>query len=203
MNRTNYMLQIKRTNTIRQITILVIVLIVVLLVAQNSLIQVSADDDDDDEDDDNEEDLSKSLGWAAVGLFAVSSVYIAFYQTYRFTRRLSKEGRKGEIRKFIGNVFLKVRKPLLYTHYFSGLAALIVLLIHGVMLTKDDAEAVIGWVAAGVYILFIITGIILWFKIKPIWVRKKLRKTIFYIHRSLLIFIIIIAIHIAHLVIAD
>ncbi|MGC9781600.1 MAG: hypothetical protein HZR80_20340 [Candidatus Heimdallarchaeota archaeon] len=121
MNRPNYLLHFKRKNTIKQIIILVIVLFVVLLVAQNSLKQVSADDDKDDD-----EDLSKGLGWAAVGLFAVSSVYIAFYQTYHLTRRLSKEGRKGEIRKSIGNVFLKVRKPLLYTHYFSGLAALIV-----------------------------------------------------------------------------
>ncbi|MGC9781601.1 MAG: hypothetical protein HZR80_20345 [Candidatus Heimdallarchaeota archaeon] len=71
------------------------------------------------------------------------------------------------------------------------------------MLTKDDAEAVIGWVTAGAYIFYIVTGIILWFKIKPIWVRKKLRKTILYIHRSLLIFVIIIAIHITHLAIAD
>ena len=175
------------------------VLITVLLITASS---VSADDDDD-HDDDDDEDLSKDLGWASVGLFAISSVFIAFDQIYRLTRRLSKEGKQGERRRAITNVYLKVRKPLLYTHYFAGFAALVVLLIHGVMLTKDDTEAVIGWVTAGVYISYILTGILLWFKIISHKRRPKFRKAVLWIHRSLLIFAIIIAIHIVHLAFAD
>ena len=204
MNRANQLLKIQKKKSIRQITILAIALFIIILVLQSSLIQVRADDDDEDEDDDDDdEDLSSSLGWASVGLFAVSSIYIAFYQTYRITRRLSKEGKQGETRQTITNIFLKVRKPLLYVHYFAGLAALIVLLTHGIMLTDDDSGAIIGWATAGVYIFYIFTGILLWFKIISYKRNPKLRKAVLYIHRSLLIFAIIIAIHIIHLALVD
>ncbi len=198
MKRTSQLL-LKRfsSNILKHYLLLgLVVLISILLISSSS---VSAEDDDEDDDD---EDLSKSLGWAAVGLFAVSSFFIAVDQTYRLTRRLSKEGKQGERRKAITNIYLKVRKPLLYTHYFAGLAALVVLLIHGVMLTKDDTEAVIGWVTAGVYIFYIFTGILLWFKIISAKRRPKFRKAVLWVHRSLLIFAIIIAIHIVHLAIA-
>ena len=204
MNRTSQLLR-KRfsSNTVKRFLLLgLVVLIVVLLITTSSVSAKDEEDEEDDDDDDDDEDLSKSLGWASVGLFAVSSIFIAFDQTYRLTRRLSKEGKQGERRKTITNIYLKVRKPLLYTHYFAGFAALVVLLIHGVMLTKDDTEAIIGWVTAGVYIFYIFTGILLWFKIISSKRRPKLRKAVLWIHRSLLIFAIIIAIHIIHLAIA-
>lgn len=198
MKRTSQLLWKRFSSNVMKHYLLLglVVLISVLLITSSS---VSAEDEEDDDDD---EDLSKSLGWAAVGFFVVSSIFIAIDQTYRLTRRLSKEGKQGERRKAITNIYLKVRKPLLYTHYFAGLAALVVLLIHGVMLTKDDTEAVIGWVTAGVYIFYIFTGILLWFKIISSKRRPKLRKAVLWIHRSLLIFAIIIAIHIVHLAIA-
>lgn len=201
MKRTSLLLQ-KRfsSNVLKHYLLLgLIIFISILLITSSSVL---AKDEDDDDDDDDDEDLSKSLGWAAVGLFAVSSIFIAVDQTYRLTRRFSKEGKQGERRKAITNIYLKVRKPLLYTHYFAGLAALVFLLIHGVMLTKDDTEAVIGWVTACVYIFYIFTGILLWFKIINAKRRPQLRKAVLWIHRSLLIFAIIIAIHIVHLAIA-
>lgn len=203
MNRTSQLLRKRYSGNVmkRYILLGLVVLITILLITSSSVL-AEDEEDEDDGDDDDDEDLSKSLGWAAVGLFAVSSIFIAFDQTYRLTRRLSKEGKQGERRKAITNVFLKVRKPLLYTHYFAGFAALVVLLIHGVMLTKDDTEAVIGWVTAGVYIFYIFTGILLWFKIISSKRHPKLRKVVLWIHRSLLIFAIIIAIHIVHLAIA-
>jgi len=178
-----------------------VVFITFLLITSSSVL--ADDDDDDEEDDDDDEDLANSLGWASVGLFAVSTIYIIFYQIYRVTRRLSAEGKQGETRKAIRDFFLFIRKPLLYIHYFAGLAALVILLIHGVMLTKDDTEAVIGWVTAGVYIFYIFTGILLWFKIINPKRRPNFRKAVLWIHRSLFIFAIVIAIHIVHLAIAD
>ena len=199
MKRTSQLL-LKRysSDTTKRYILLGLVVLITILLISSSRVSSKKEEDKDDGDD---VDLSKSLGWAAVGLFAGSTIYIAFDQTYRLTRRLSKEGKQGERRKAITNIYLKVRKPLLYTHYFSGLAALVVLLIHGVMLTKDDTEAVIGWVTAGVYIFYIFTGILLWFKIISAKRRPKFRKAVLWLHRSLLIFAIIIAIHIVHLAI--
>jgi hypothetical protein len=205
MKRTTQLKQ-KRlfSNPIRLYFLLVLVVfITVLLITSSSVLADDDDEDEEDDEDDDDEDLASGLGWASVGLFAASSVYIAFYQFYRVTRRLSKDGKQGETRKAITNVFLAVRKPLLYIHYFTGLAALVVLLIHGVLLTKDDTEAAIGWVTAGVYIFYIFTGILLWLKIINPKRRPNIRKTVLWVHRSLLIFAIIIAIHIVHLAIAD
>ncbi|NHK30930.1 MAG: hypothetical protein FK730_06225 [Asgard group archaeon] len=168
-----------------------------------STTNITADDDDDDEDDDEFEDISNSLGWASVGLFAVSVIYIVFYQAFKLTRRISDESRLANFKTNYGTFFRRIRKPILYIHYISGLLALGVLLVHGIMLTKDDTEAIIGWVTAGVYIFYILTGLVLWFKIIPPKRKPKFRKAVLYVHRSLLLFVIVIVIHIIHLAIAD
>jgi hypothetical protein len=187
---------------IRQLAIFGLVLVLVILLVSSTSI-VADDDDDDDEDDDELEDISKSLGWASVGLFAVSIIYIVLYQTFKLTRRISDESRLINFKTNYGTFFRKIRKPFLYIHYISGLLALGVLLVHGIILTKDDTEAVIGWVTAGVYIFYILTGLVLWFKIIPPKRKPKFWKAVLYIHRSLLLFVIIIVIHIIHLAIAD
>ncbi len=200
MKRTTQLLK-KRysSNLVRQFLLSSLVVFITILLISSSSITA----DDDDEGDDDDEDLSRDLGWASVSLFVVSSIYIGFYQIYRVTRFLTKEGNQGEIRKAIMNVFLKVRKPLLYIHYFAGLAALIVILIHGIILTNDNTYSKIGWATAGVYLFYILTGILLWFKIISPKRNLKFRKAVLWIHRSLLLFAIVIAIHIIHLTIAD
>ncbi|NHJ46568.1 MAG: hypothetical protein FK733_02155 [Asgard group archaeon] len=181
-----------------------IALILALAILLISTVNIYADDDEDEEDDDDDlEDLSSDLGWASVGLFVVSTIYILFYQFFKLTRRISDEGKLANFKTGYGNFFRKIRKPLLYIHYISGLLALGVLLVHGILLTNDDSEAVIGWVTAGVYIFYILTGIVLWFKIIPPKKTPKLRKVVLFIHRSLILFVLIVVIHIIHLTIAD
>jgi magnesium-transporting ATPase (P-type) len=166
-------------------------------------VSVSADDDEDDEEDDDNEDLSSSLGWASVGLFVVSAIYIVFYQSFKLTRRISEESRLANLKTNYGNFFRKIRKPFLYIHYISGLLALGVLIVHGILLTDNDTSALIGWVTAGVYIFYILTGIVLWFKIISPKKTPKLRKAVLYIHRSLILYVLIVVIHIIHLAISD
>ena len=182
-----------------------LILFVIVLIIQNSVISVVADDEDDeDEEDDDFEDISENLAWASVGLFVVSSVYVLLYQAFRITRKFSDEGNMSEFKNNYRNFFLKIRKPLLYIHYIAGLAALVTLLIHGILLTKGDDEPIaVGWATAGIYIFYILTGVILWLKVKPLWSWRKVRKSLLYIHRSLLLFAIVIIIHIVHVAIAD
>jgi len=162
---------------------------------QFSISKVSADDGDDDDD---ENDAANSLGWAAVGLLVVSTIYIVFYQSFKITRKISNEGKLSSFKDFVAKVFRAVRKPLLYIHYFSGLAALGVLIAHGILLSRDSAASTIGWASAGIYIFYILTGLILWFKIITPKRTKKLWKVVLYVHRSLLLFAAILAIHIIH-----
>ncbi|NHJ86968.1 MAG: hypothetical protein FK734_16010 [Asgard group archaeon] len=200
------MTQLKTLNSLQKrqysnIMIFFLILLLGLMLVQ--LITTNTIADDNDSEDDDDEDLSQSLGWASIGLFVVSSIYIVFYQTFKLTRKINSEGRATGFKEFIANTFRKVRKPLLYIHYFSGLAALGVLLAHGILLTNDDSEAIIGWVSAGIYIFYILTGILLWFKIISPKRNLKLRKVVLYLHRSLLLFAAIIIIHIIHVAISD
>lgn len=192
-------------NKIRQgRTLLLLLLIIGLFILLTNNLTIDADDDDeDDEDDDDFEDISKNLGWASVGLFAVSAIYIVLYQFFRLTRRITEESKLYNFKSNYSNFFRTIRKPLLYTHYLAGLAALGILLAHGILLADDDTEAVIGWVTAGIYIFYIITGVLLWFKIIHPKRNKKFRKVVLYVHRSMLVFAIAIVIHIVHLAIAD
>ncbi len=181
----------------KKLLIVLLLLVISLVVIQFSITNVTADDDDEGDDDD-ENDLANSLGWAAVGLLVVSSIYIFFYQSFRLTRKLSSEGKLSGFKNFVANVFRAIRKPLLYIHYFSGLAALGVLIAHGILLTRGDTAAAIGWASAGIYIFYIFTVLLLWFKIVAPGKTKKLWKAVLYVHRSLLLFAAIIAIHIIH-----
>jgi len=181
---------------------ILMVLFITILIVQTSIIQVRADDEN--EDDDDSKGISNSLAWASVGLFVISSIYILLYQTFRITRNFSDEGNFSNLKNNYRIFFLKIRKPFLYIHYIAGFLALVTLLIHGILLTKGDEEPVaIGWATGAIYIFYILTGLILWLKVKPFWKWNKMRKSLMYIHRSLILFAIVIIIHIVHVAITD
>jgi len=157
-----------------------------------------------DEDEDND-DFAKNLGYIAIGLFVISVINIGILYVYRFSRKFFKEvSELNGIKETTRNFYLKTRKPLNYVHYFVGLAAVSVLIIHGINLTLKNSETVIiGWIAAGVYIFYILTGLIIKLKIKPIWKSKKTIRILNKIHQSIILFISIIIIHIVHVLIVD
>lgn len=202
MSNENLFLPNSEINSILKKTFLPLLLISIIFFSIHGT-NVIADDDENDDDDDFE-DISSNLGWASIGLFALSSIYILFYQLFRFTRNFSKEDDSSNLSSNYRAVFLKIRKPLLYIHYFAGFLALILLLIHGIFLSGEDGGAVVlGWVTGAFYIFYIITGIILWLKVKPFWNIKKIRKGLTFIHRSMILFLLVIIIHIVHLFISD
>ena len=167
-----------------------------------SILLVNANGEEEDEDGD---DFAKDLGIVAIALFVASVVNVGILYLYKLSRKfITEESSAYGINEATRNFYLKTRKPLNFIHYFIGLAAVTVLFIHGIKLTqKDDETVILGWITAGVYIFYILTGLILKLKIKPIWNSKKIVRILSKIHRSMILFIGIILTHIVHVLIAD
>jgi hypothetical protein len=181
--------------------IFLILFIFILIFTINPL--VLADEEEEDEEDG--EGFAKDLGIVAIALFVASIINVGILYLYRFSRKfITEESSAIGIRETTRNFYLKTRKPLNFIHYFVGLAAVTVLIIHGIKLTqKDDETVILGWITAGVYVFYILTGLILKLKIKPIWNSKKIVRFLNIIHRSMILFIGIIIAHIVHVLIAD
>ena len=161
----------------------------------------SADDDNNGDDD----DFVKDLAYVSIGLFVATAVTISVYMTNKYSRRfLGDEGKPKEVKEGIGQIYRKIRKPLNYIHYFVGFAALTTLLIHGIRFSnKDEKLVAIGWVTTAVYIFYILSGLVIWLKIRPIWNSKITIRIINKIHRSFILFIGIVVLHLIHVVMAD
>jgi len=161
--------------------------------------------EDEDEDNDDFKDRAKNLGVAALGLFSASIIYVFFYQTFINSKKILPKNDKFEERRAkIQKTFLKVKKPLSLLHFFAGGTAIILLLIHGTTLIVEGIiKALLGLTTASLYLTFGITGIIIKVVLKKFKKPKKLRRTLFKFHTSLIIFIIIISLHIAHVAYGD
>ena len=159
----------------------------------------------EDEDDDDFKDRAKNLGVAALGLFSASIIYVLFYQIFINSKKiLPKNDKFDERRAKIQKTFLKVKKTLSLVHFFAGGTAIILLLIHGTtLIVEGNIKAILGLTTASLYLSFGITGLIIKVVLKKIKRLKKLRKPLFKFHTSLIIFIIIISLHIAHVAYGD
>jgi len=162
-------------------------------------------DDDDDGIGLIEDDLAKDIGTIAIGLFAAGMLNVIVLFVYKFTRRfLDDEGKSGKIKNFTREVYLKTRKPLNYLHYLLTLGATTIIILHGIeFIRKEQEVGIFGWVAVAIFLFYILTGAIIKLRIKPLWASKKARKWINRLHRSLLIFLAVIAVHIVHVLMAD
>ena len=180
--------------------IFLIVLIFTLGVICVSSIAVAEDEEEDDF-----KDRAKNLGVAALGLFSVSIIYVFFHQTFINSKKILPKNDKFEERRAkIQKTFLKVKKPLSLLHFFAGGTAIILLIIHGAtLIVEGNIKAILGLTTASLYLSFGITGIIIKVVLKKIKRLKKLRKPLFKFHTSLIIFIIIISLHIAHIAYGD
>ncbi len=117
---------------------------------------------------------------------------------------MGNEGKAGKTKKTISSIYRKIRKPLKYIHYGSEAIAFVLLLIHGIGMTKsDDIGIIIGWVTASVYISYALTGLIIWFRLKPVWSSKSAKKVLNRYHRSLILLLVVVVIHIIHIVLVD
>jgi len=159
----------------------------------------------EDGEDDDFKDRAKNLGVAALGLFSVSIIYVFFYQTFINSKKILPKNDKFEERRAkIQKTFLKVKKPLSLLHFFAGGTAIILLIIHGAtLIVEGNVKAILGLTTASLYLAFGITGLIIKVVLKKIKRLKKLRKSLFKFHTSLIIFLIIISLHIAHIAYGD
>ena len=163
--------------------------LLILIIAVLLLSSMIAQADDDDDDDDNgigfiEDDTAKDIGYVAIGLYAAGMLNVAMLHAFKISRKLlSEEGVSGKIRNFTRETYLKTRKPLNWLHYILTFSATTIIFLHGLrFLNKDEEVGVIGWVATGIFLLYIVTGIIIKLKIKPFWFSKTVRKVIKLLH---------------------
>ena len=177
----------------------------ILTIFALGLICVSSTAVAEDEDEDDFKDRAKNLGVAALGLFSMSIIYVFFHQIFINSKKiLPKNDKFDERRAKIQKTFLKVKKPLSLIHFFAGGTAIILLLIHGTtLIVEGNIKAILGLSTASLYITFGITGLIIKVVLKKFKKPKKLRRTLFKFHTSLIIFIIIISLHITHVAYGD
>jgi len=180
-------------------------LVLVFMIFAYGLIYLSSTAVAEDEDDDDLKDRAKNLGVAALGLFSASIIYVFFYQTFINSKKILPKNDKFEERRAkIQKTFLKVKKPLSLLHFFAGGTAIILLFIHGTtLIVEDNIKAILGLTTASLYLTFGITGLIIKVILKKFKKPKKLRRTLFKFHTSLIVFIIIILLHIAHVAYGD
>jgi len=180
-------------------------IVLILLIFVLGLICVSSATVAQDEEDDDFKDRAKNMGVAALGLFSASIIYVLFYQIFINSKKiLPKNDKFDERRAKIQKTFLKVKKTLSLVHFFAGGTAIILLLIHGTtLIVEGNIKAILGLTTASLYLSFGITGLIIKVVLKKIKRLKKLRKPLFKFHTSLIIFIIIISLHIAHVAYGD
>ena len=180
-------------------------IILILMIFTLGVICVSSIAVAEDEEDNDFKDRAKNLGVAALGLFSASIIYVFFYQTFINSKKiLPKNDKFDERRAKIQKIFLKVKKPLSLLHFFAGGTAIILLLIHGTtLIVEGNIKAILGLTTASLYLSFGITGLIIKVVLKKFKKPKKLRRTLFRFHTSLIIFIIIISLHIAHVAYGD
>ncbi|MBY9021221.1 MAG: hypothetical protein KGD67_09195 [Candidatus Lokiarchaeota archaeon] len=176
-------------------------MIITLVFTSVSLTAVANDGDEDDDF----KDRAKNFGVAAIGLFSVSIIYVVFYQTFINSKKILPQNDKFEARRAkIQKLFLKVKKPLSLIHYFAGFTAIILVVIHGLSLIGEgNIKAYLGLTTASFYLFFVILGITIKVVLKKLKRPKKLRRTLFKVHTSLIIFVVIISLHVVHIVYRD
>ncbi|MHA1346072.1 MAG: hypothetical protein ACTSO3_06740 [Candidatus Heimdallarchaeaceae archaeon] len=176
--------------------------IIVIIIFSNLFItQVYADDDTEGDDD----DFGKDFGPIAIGFFAFGTLNIIALYIFKGSRKfLGDEGKAGKTKTTISSIYQKIRNPLKYIHYGSEGIGIVLFLIHGISLTRsDDIGIIIGWLTASVYISYALTGFIIWFKLRPVWSSKTAKKVLNKFHRSLILLLVVVVIHIIHIVLVD
>jgi hypothetical protein len=157
------------------------------------------------EGEDDMGDISRNLGWIALGLFSVALVYVFLYQLFIKSRKhVSKNKKPDERGDKIKKIYMKVKKPLSYLHYFATIIAVTILPLHGIPFLGNESEKLIPGLMAGIiYLIYVSMGFFI--KVvfrKPKKGMMKVRKFLFTTHTHLILLSIIGIITIVHIVIS-
>ena len=184
---------------------IILLLFICSILILTSFSILSYADDDDNGSGFLEDDVAKDIGYVAIGLFAVGMLNVIVLYSFKFTRKfLGDEGTSGKVKEFTKNLYMKTRKPLNWFHYLATLGATTIIILHGIRFLNEEEEmGVIGWIATGIFLFYIFTGILIKLRIKPLWKVKIVRRVLNFLHRNLIIFLGVIVLHLAHFLIAD
>ena len=168
-------------------------------------LQSSLEDEEDDPEGDDGDDLPKALGLTAIILFGLTVSKALVFFINKYVRKLpDTSDSRIKFKATTKTFFLKTRPVLRYTHYIAAPIAIVLLYIHGLsFLEKSPPRTINGIITAVILTLYVLTGLIAKFKLKPFWNSKTWKKWIMKLHRSLPIFIFIIAFHLIHLFLED
>ena len=185
----------------RNVTFVVSIFILLVLFSSHSTI---ADDDEDNGNGFITGDSAKDIGYVAIGLFVAGMANVVVHYIFKFSQKLNNEGKSGKVKFFIRDFYLKSRKPLNWLHYIFTSSATTIIIVHGIrFINKEEEIGIFGWIATGFFLLYILTGIIIKLKIKPFWKNKIFRNTVNFLHKNLLIIIVVISLHIVHFLISE
>ena len=147
-----------------------------------------------------EDDDAKDMGVAAFGLFGISLIYVFFFQIMRLTLKLNKDKERNvKFKEGYMKFFNAVRKPLQWIHYLAGTTGIILIGIHGIgMLPEDNSQAVLGIITGAFLAFYVLSGLMIKVVLPKVKKARKLKKFLFFIHRSAIPILVVLAIHIAH-----
>ncbi|TFG20734.1 MAG: hypothetical protein EU530_02245 [Promethearchaeota archaeon] len=90
-------------------------------------------------------------------------------------------------------------KKQLWAHYLAGTAGIVLIGIHGIgLLSEDDGQAVLGIITGAFLAFYVLTGLIIKVFLLKVKRAKELKKILFILHRSAILILIVLGLHIAH-----
>lgn len=153
----------------------------------------------DEFDEGGEGGFAGALGSLAVFLLAVGFIYVVSRRSFVYSKYLDAEF--DHVKETIRNTYKRYRKPLLNLHSIILIVATVVAGIHGILLMDGEgANVLAGWAAFGTMVLLSISGIIIYFRFKPIWEFRNSKGLLKLVHRQWLFTIIgaiLLLIHVA------
>jgi hypothetical protein len=143
--------------------------------------------------------IAGALGSFAVFLLGVGFIYVVTRRSFVYSKYLDAEF--DHVKENIRNIYKRFRKPLLNLHSIILIVATVVAGIHGVLLMDGEgANILAGWGAFAAMVLLSISGIIIYFRFRPIWEFRSSKGMLKLVHRQWLFTIIgaiLLLIHVA------
>lgn len=148
-----------------------------------------------------DDDLGEGTGSAAIAFSMMGFIYVAVRRAQVYSKYLGED--KKQIKDVIKGVYRKYRKPLIIFHNIVNILATVFAGIHGIIMTSSgegESSVIFGWIAGGAMFLLTVSGILIWYRFKPIWDYRASKTALRFVHRQWLftgIYLIAFLIHLA------
>ncbi|MHA2503394.1 MAG: hypothetical protein ACXAE3_11040 [Candidatus Kariarchaeaceae archaeon] len=141
-------------------------------------------------DDHLEEDESgEHLGTLAIFFLILGSPYIMLRRLLVYSRRLDDSN--GEFKEHVRRMYHNIRSNMLRLHNYSMLVATGVGLVHGLLLiNRELGDTIFGILTLLAMILLSLSGILMYYRFRPVWDNRSARGFTKFLHRQWLLTII-------------